>query len=48
MCNDLGLLAGGKLLILVEAQATWSINILIRLLLYLVQMYLEAIYAAQL
>ena len=41
--NDLGLLAGGKLLILVEAQATWSVNILIRLLLYLVQTYLELI-----
>ena len=43
--NDLGLLAGGKLLILVEAQATWSVNILIRLLLYLVQTYLELIVA---
>ena len=37
--NDLGLLVGNVLLILVEAQATWSINILIRLLLYLAQTY---------
>ena len=37
--NDLGLLVGNKLLILVEAQATWSVNILIRLLLYLAEMY---------
>ena len=37
--NDLGLLVGNKLLVLVEAQATWSVNILIRLLLYLAEMY---------
>ena len=37
--NDLGLLVGNKLLILVEAQAAWSVNILIRLLLYLAEMY---------
>ena len=37
--NDLGLLVGNKLLILVEAQATWSVNILIRLLLYLAETY---------
>ena len=30
-------------MILVEAQATWSVNILIRLLPYLVQTYLELI-----
>ena len=30
--NDLGLFVRDKLLILVEAQATWSVNILIRLL----------------
>ena len=30
--NDLGLLVGDRLLILVEAQATWSINVLIRFL----------------
>ena len=43
--NDLGMLVGDKLLILVEAQATWTVNILIRLLLYLAQMYLELIIA---
>ena len=37
--NDLGLLVGNVLLILVEAQATWSVNILIRLLLYIAQTY---------
>ena len=37
--NDLGLLVGNRLLILVEAQATWTKNILIRLLLYLAETY---------
>ena len=37
--NDLGLLVGDRLLILVEAQATWSVNVLIRLLLYLAETY---------
>ena len=37
--NDLGLFVRDKLLILVEAQATWSVNILIRLLLYLAETY---------
>ena len=37
--NDLGVLVKNKLLILVEAQATWSINILIRILLYLASTY---------
>ena len=46
--NDLGLLAGNKLLILVEAQSTWSINILIRFLLYLAQTYLNYINAQEL
>ena len=41
--NDLALLAGKKLLILVEAQATWSINILIRFLMYLAQIYSDYI-----
>lgn len=35
--NDLGFLAGERLLILVEAQSTWSENILVRVLLYLAQ-----------
>ena len=34
--NDLGLLVRNHLLILVEAQATWSVNVLVRILLYLV------------
>ena len=37
--NDLGLLVGNKLLILVEAQAAWSDNILVRLLMYLAESY---------
>ena len=32
--NDLGILARDRLLILVEAQSTWSLNVLIRLFLY--------------
>ena len=39
MYNDLGFRVGNKLLILVEAQSTWSPNILIRELLYLMQTY---------
>jgi hypothetical protein len=39
--NDLGFVANGKLLILVEAQSTWTENILIRALLYLAQSYKE-------
>jgi len=37
--NDLGMLVRDKLLIFVEAQSTWSINILIRILLYLAMTY---------
>ncbi len=37
--NDLGFMAGNKLLILVEAQATWTMNIIVRALLYLSQTY---------
>ena len=37
--NDLGFMVGDKVLILVEAQATWTVNIIIRALLYLVQTY---------
>lgn len=37
--NDLGFMAGGKLLVLVEAQTTWSINIAVRCLIYLGQTY---------
>ena len=37
--NDLGLLVRDKLIILVEAQSTWTINILVRILLYLASTY---------
>ena len=37
--NDLGLLVKDKLIIFVEAQSTWSVNILIRILLYLAMTY---------
>jgi hypothetical protein len=40
--NDLGILVGGtKLLLLIEAQSSWSLNILIRILLYLAETYQE-------
>ena len=35
--NDLGFLAGDRFLILLEAQSTWSENILVRVLIYLAQ-----------
>ncbi|MCD7717545.1 MAG: hypothetical protein LUI39_14075 [Lachnospiraceae bacterium] len=35
--NDLGFMVNGKLMILTEAQSTWSMNIIVRALLYLVQ-----------
>ena len=37
MYNDLGFMAGDRLMILVEAQSTWTMNIIIRALMYLVQ-----------
>lgn len=37
--NDLGFLVGNRLLILAEAQSTWSVNIVIRGLMYLVKTY---------
>ncbi|MBQ8162653.1 MAG: hypothetical protein IJ083_18150 [Clostridia bacterium] len=37
--NDLGLLVKDRLLIFVEAQSTWTLNILIRILLYLAMTY---------
>lgn len=37
--NDLGFIKGNKLLILVEAQSTWTANIIIRALEYLVNSY---------
>jgi hypothetical protein len=40
--NDLGIMAHGeKLLLLLEAQATWTLNILVRILMYLAQSYHE-------
>ena len=39
--NDLGFIANNKLMILVEAQSTWTVNILVRALLYLAQSYHE-------
>ena len=40
--NDLGIMAGNnRLLLLLEAKASWTVNILIRMLLYLAQSYHE-------
>jgi hypothetical protein len=40
--NDLGIMAhGNRLLLLMEAQATWTSNILVRVLMYLAQSYHE-------
>ena len=37
--NDLGVSVGGRLVILVESQSTWTLNIIIRALMYLIQTY---------
>ena len=37
--NDLGFSVGSKLVILVESQSTWTLNIIIRALMYLIQTY---------
>ena len=39
--NDLGFSVGNRLMVLVESQSTWTLNIIIRALLYLVQTYHE-------
>ncbi len=39
--NDLGFIINNKLMILIEAQSTWTMNILVRILLYLAQSYHE-------
>ncbi len=40
--NDLGIMSGGnRLLLLLEAQSSWTVNILVRMLLYLAQTYHE-------
>ena len=41
--NDLGLLIKDRMMIFVEAQSTWSLNILIRILLYLAMTYQDYI-----
>ena len=41
--NDLGFQIGEKLVVLVEAQSTWTVNIILRSLLYLAQTYQEYI-----
>ena len=37
--NDLGFIVGNRLMILVEAQSTWSPNIVVRFLLYIADTY---------
>lgn len=39
--NDLGFIVNNRMMILVEAQTTWTVNILVRILLYLAQSYHE-------
>ena len=39
MYNDLGFTVGGRLMILVEAQSTWSVNIIVRAFMYMAQSY---------
>jgi hypothetical protein len=39
MYNDLGFLAGNRLMVFVEAQSTWSENIVVRFLMYLGETY---------
>ncbi len=41
--NDLGFMVGSKLLLLIEAQSTWSVNIVVRILLYLASTWKEYI-----
>ena len=41
--NDLGFLIGDQLIVLVEAQSTWTTNIVVRSLLYLAQTYRDYI-----
>ena len=39
--NDIGFMVGSTLLILIEAQSTWTVNIIFRALMYLLQSYRE-------
>lgn len=41
MYNDLGFMAGNRLIVLVEAQSTWSMNILVRMFMYVANTYKE-------
>jgi len=41
--NDLGFLVGSRLVVLVEAQASWTVNIVARALIYLIQTYKDYI-----
>ncbi|PWT28127.1 hypothetical protein [Butyrivibrio fibrisolvens] len=43
--NDLGFIASGKLVVLVEAQSTWSPNIIARMFIYLARTYQDYIYS---
>ncbi|HBV82645.1 MAG TPA: hypothetical protein DEB74_07580, partial [Lachnospiraceae bacterium] len=39
--NDLGFAVGNKYIIMVECQSTWTMNIIIRVLMYLVQSWID-------
>lgn len=39
--NDLGFVVGNKFIIMVECQSTWTMNIIIRVLMYLVQSWID-------
>ncbi len=39
--NDLCFTAGGRLILMLEAQSTWSVNVIIRMFIYLAQTYHE-------
>ena len=41
MYNDLGFTVGDRLMILIEAQSTWSVNIIVRAFLYMAESYQE-------
>lgn len=45
--NDLGFLVKDRLVILVEAQTTWSENIIVRMFIYLAKTYQEYIYSSK-
>jgi len=38
-CNDLGFSVGSRLVVMIESQSTWTLNIIIRALMYLIQTY---------